>query len=212
MISLQLAINHKRFPAATGSPERTLYRDFTLDVAAGTTVALLGPSGLGKTTLLNIVAGLDTDFEGAVRFSPKAPRFGYAFQNPRLLPWRTVLENVLLAAGRGTEARARELLTQAGLGAALEAYPERLSLGQQRRVGLIRALAAEPDVLLLDEPLASLDAQTAARLEAMLARQLEARPATVLLVTHDRTEAGRLARRIVTLDGPPVRIAADDPA
>lgn len=211
MTALAIRIHEKRFPAVAGAPGRLIFRDFALDVATGAFVALLGPSGLGKTTLLNIVAGLDTGFSGTVAFAPEAPRLAYAFQSPRLLPWRTVEENVALPLGADAAARAeaRAMLAEVGMIEAAGAYPERLSLGQQRRVALARAFAVKPDVLLMDEPFVSLDEASAAHLRDLLRRLLARHAATVLFVTHDSREAVELASRIVMLEGTPARIARD---
>lgn len=213
MSAIAIDIGEKRYKAQAGGPGREIFRGFRLDVAAGDFVALLGESGIGKTTLLNIVAGLDRDFRGQVRFGTKAPRLAYAFQNPRLLPWRSVVENVALPlpAGEPGRRRALAMLGEVGLAELADAYPERLSLGQQRRVALARAFAIEPDVLLMDEPFVSLDEAGAARLRDLLRRLLARRPATVLFVTHDRREAVELADRIVVLEGTPVRIVRDMP-
>lgn len=211
MSAIAIDISEKRFPAQAGTPAREIFRGFRLDVAAGEFLVLLGASGLGKTTLLNIVAGLDRQYRGAVRFGQGRPRIAYAFQSPRLLPWRTVLENVALPLPSGEEGRrrARAMLAEVGLAELADAYPERLSLGQQRRVALARAFAIEPDVLLMDEPFVSLDEAGAERLRDLLRRLLAGRPATVLFVTHDSREAVELASRIVVLEGAPVRIARD---
>ncbi|MDQ0347778.1 ABC transporter ATP-binding protein [Ancylobacter vacuolatus] len=213
MNAIAIEIAEKRYRAPAGEAGREIFRGFRLDIGAGEFVALLGESGIGKTTLLNIVAGLDRDYRGTVRFGAAAPRVGYAFQNPRLLPWRTVLQNVALPLPPGAEGqrRARAMLEEVGLGELADAYPERLSLGQQRRVALARAFAIEPDVLLMDEPFVSLDEAGAARLRDLLRRLLAGRPATVLFVTHDRREAVELASRIVVLEGTPVRIVRDLP-
>lgn len=211
MTSVRIDVAEKVFPATGGAPERALYADFRLEVADRSFVALLGPSGLGKTTLLNMVAGVDRDFRGSVSFGASAPRIGYAFQSPRLLPWRTVLQNVLLPLPEGPahEARAREVLDEMGLGDAHHVFPERLSLGMQRRVALARAFALEPDLLLMDEPFVSLDEGNAERLRDLLAELIARRPTTVLFVTHDSREAVRLADRVVVLAGPPVRTERD---
>ncbi|WP_250152447.1 ABC transporter ATP-binding protein [Ancylobacter radicis] len=211
MSAITLDIAEKRYPARTGTPAREIFRDFRLDVAAGEFLVLLGSSGLGKTTLLNIAAGLDDTYRGAVRFGTANPRIAYAFQNPRLLPWRTVLENVALPLGEGMAARtsARRMLEEVGLAELASAYPERLSLGQQRRAALARAFAIEPDVLLMDEPFVSLDQPAAERLRELLRRLLARRPASVMFVTHDPREAVALASRIVLLEGSPATVARD---
>ncbi|WP_246659559.1 ABC transporter ATP-binding protein [Ancylobacter moscoviensis] len=217
MSAIAIDIGEKRYPARAGAPARDIFRAFRLDIASGEFLVLLGASGLGKTTLLNIVAGLDREYRGTVRFDAGggagavAPRIAYAFQNPRLLPWRTVLENVALPLPPGEESRRRALamLEEVGLAELAPAYPERLSLGQQRRVALARAFVIEPEVLLMDEPFVSLDEVGAARLRDLLRRLLAGRPATVLFVTHDSREAVELASRIVVLEGTPARIAHD---
>lgn len=209
---VSIDIEDKTFASAKEGPARALYRDFHLDIEDGAFVALLGPSGLGKTTLLNMIAGVDPDFRGGVRFSGgETPRIAYVFQSPRLLPWRTVLENVMLPLPKGAESldRARTTLDEMGLADAHDVYPERLSLGMQRRVALARGFALAPDLLLMDEPFVSLDEGNADRLRDLLAELIARRPTTVLFVTHDSREAVRLADRIVTLDGPPARIERD---
>ncbi|MCJ8144194.1 ABC transporter ATP-binding protein [Ancylobacter sp. A5.8] len=213
MSEIRIDIREKRFAAVAGGPERLVFRDFRLEVRDREFLVLLGASGLGKTTLLNIVAGLDTAFTGRVNFSGTKPRIGYAFQNPRLLPWRTVLENVALPLPEGEAGRASALamLAEVGLADLAGAYPERLSLGQQRRVALARAFVIAPDLLLMDEPFVSLDEANAFRLRELLRALLERHPATVMFVTHDRREALEVATRIVTLEGTPARIARDVP-
>lgn len=212
MSGVAVEIASKTFAAAGGAPERALYRDFRLDVADRSFVALLGPSGLGKTTLLNMIAGVDRAFDGRITFSDGiTPRIGYAFQSPRLLPWRTVLQNVTLPLPGTAEAheRARDVLAEMGLADAGDVFPERLSLGMQRRVALARAFALEPDLLLMDEPFVSLDEATADKLRELLADLIARHPTTVIFVTHDSREAVRLADRVAVLDGPPVRVAQD---
>ncbi|RAP39969.1 ABC transporter ATP-binding protein [Rhodovulum viride] len=171
-----------------------------LQIAAGETVALLGPSGIGKSTLLRIVAGLDADFEGRVE---RPGRIAMVFQEPTLLPWRTALQNLRLVHPGLSRADAQDMLARVGLTDKGRAYPGQLSLGQQRRLALARAFAGQPQALVLDEPFASLDPETAEAMLALTERLIaEARPAT-LLVTHARAEAERLASRIHVLDGQP---------
>jgi NitT/TauT family transport system ATP-binding protein len=220
MSGLDIAIERKAFPAVGATAERLLYRQFRLRVEPGSFVALIGPSGCGKTTLLNMVAGLDRDFQGSVRTvtgpatgeaAPAAPRFAYVFQNPRLLPWRTVRENVALALDRDQLARglADHFVDLVGLSEAADLHPERLSVGMQRRAALARAFATEPDVLLMDEPFVSLDEATAERLRLLLLDLLAVRPATVLFVTHDTRETVMLADRLVEVGGNPVAVVRD---
>lgn len=168
----------------------------SFSIAPGETVALVGPSGIGKSTLLRIVAGIDAAFEGSVT-RPEA--LAIVFQEPTLLPWRSALDNLRLIHRDLSPEEAVEALRQVGLAGKEEMFPGQLSLGQQRRLALARAFAGQPELLIMDEPFVSLDPETA---EAMLAltEKLIARhrPAT-LFVTHDRAEAERLATRILPL-------------
>lgn len=185
-----------------------MVRAFTLRAAPGEFVALVGPSGCGKTTTLAIAAGLDTAFDGRVE---RPERLGMVFQSPRLLPWRTVRQNVELVRPRAErgDGRADGLLAAMGLAAVAGHYPGQISLGMARRVALARAFAVDPDLLLMDEPFVSLDEATADRLRALLIERLAVRPATVLLVTHDLREAVSLADRILLLDAEPMRVRAE---
>jgi NitT/TauT family transport system ATP-binding protein len=212
MIGLDIMILEKRFPAVGEAPSRLVYQDFRLRVAAGEFLTLLGQSGVGKTTLLQIIAGLDPDYQGDVRFSGNAtPRIAYVFQTPRLLPWRTVLDNVRLPIGKGrvAERKARALLAEMGMADAAAVFPQRLSLGMQRRAALARAFVIDPDLLLMDEPFVSLDEMTARHLRDLLRGVLEQRAATVVFVTHDSREAVELGSRLVRLDGVPARVVED---
>lgn len=212
MTGLDIEIFDKSYPASGSAPMRRLFREFRLVVDPGTFVCLLGPSGIGKTTLLNTISGLDLDYAGRIAFhGVQEPRIGYVFQTPRLLPWRTVLENILLPLPRTEDARrtAIDLLAGMGMSDTLDVYPERLSLGMQRRVALARAFAIDPDILLMDEPFVSLDEATADRLRELLSGMLAQRPATVLFVTHDSRDAIRMANRIIVLSDSPVQIVKD---
>jgi ABC-type nitrate/sulfonate/bicarbonate transport system ATPase subunit len=208
---LSIRIRLKQFPLARRGAPLVVFEGFAVAISPGAFVAITGPSGCGKTTLLNVVAGLDTDFEGEVGLGADAPRLAYVFQTPRLLPWRTVRENIALALpdGDARHAGVDALISQVGLAAATGDYPERLSLGMQRRVALARAFVIEPDILLMDEPFVSLDVATAAGLRALLLDLWSRRRATVLFVTHDRTEAVTLATRILCLGGAPARLLQD---
>ena len=190
--------------------EVTALHDISLSVAAGDFVAIVGPSGCGKTTMLNLIAGFLPATGGEIRVDdrlvagPGRDR-GVVFQSFALFPWRTVLDNVAFGPKmRGIpKARrpeiAREYLALAGLAHAAERYPNELSGGMQQRVGVVRALANEPDVLLMDEPFASVDAQTRMTLQEELTRIWEQRRPTVLFITHDVAEAVFLANRVVVL-------------
>jgi NitT/TauT family transport system ATP-binding protein len=179
-------------------------------VANGEVAALVGPSGCGKTTLLRIIVGLDRDFDGDLKL-PAHGRLGMVFQEPRLLPWRTVEQNVRLAAPRVSEAALTALLTTLGLTEHRRHYPRELSLGLARRVALARAFAIEPDLLVLDEPFVSLDAALAERLRAELIELVSRRPTTTLLVTHSIEEALGLADRVFLLSASPARVVAEVP-
>jgi NitT/TauT family transport system ATP-binding protein len=208
MAPIKALIREKWFGAAGAAPARLVLRDLELDVAQGETVVLTGPSGCGKTTLLNIVAGLEKAFDGEVLL-PQGTRLGYVFQEPRLLPWRTVEENLALVLPRDALAPARicRALADVGLEGAGRVYASRLSLGMARRVALARAFVVRPSLLLLDEPFASLDEPTARRLRLLLLDLLARHDTTALFVTHDLHEAIMLADRILVLSASPARIA-----
>jgi NitT/TauT family transport system ATP-binding protein len=206
---LELHIKQKSYRTATGGRLQVL-GEISITLARGEVAALVGPSGCGKTTLLRIIMGLDRDFEGVVSL-PANCRLGVVFQEPRLLPWWTVDQNIRLVA---PEAGARAL---SALYAALDLtehrrhYPGELSLGLARRVALARAFAIEPDLLILDEPFVSLDVPLAERLRAELVELVSRRPVTTLLVTHSIDEAIELADRVFLLSASPARIIADVP-
>ena len=209
-------IREKRYPRSRGGASHVALAGLSLRVAAGELVALVGPSGCGKTTFLNIVAGLDPDFDGDIRLAPRPDgqpaRIGYVFQEPRLLPWRTVYENLALVLPPQRAAGVIEDLLQAvGLSGARNVYPPQLSGGMSRRASVARAFAIEPDLLLMDEPFVSLDHDTVEQLHDLLLKLWQARPTTVLFVTHDLREALVLADRLVLLSGTPGRVVADLP-
>jgi putative hydroxymethylpyrimidine transport system ATP-binding protein len=210
-----------------------LFHDLSLDLHAGTVTALLGPSGVGKTTLLRMLAGLVAP-EPPTRIRagdgrPLAGRVAYMAQQDLLLPWLGAIDNVLLGArlrgeprGGRTAARAAELLDRVGLGDRMTARPAALSGGERQRVALARTLMEDRPLVLMDEPFSALDAITRLRLQDLAAGLLAGR--TVLLVTHDPLEALRIADRVVVMTGRPAGVgtaleppgpaprAPDDPA
>ncbi len=169
---------------------------------------LMGPSGCGKTTLLRIVAGLDDQFTGEIDM-PADARLGFMFQEPRLLPWRTVRQNIDIVAAPGFSEEYFQHLTKAvGVDDMLSRYPQELSLGLARRAALARAFSTEPDLLLLDEPFVSLDEKTADRLRRLLLDVWSARPTTAVMVTHNAREALLLADQLVLMAPRPTRVLA----
>jgi NitT/TauT family transport system ATP-binding protein len=203
-----------------GDHELVALEDLSLRVAQGSLVCVVGPNGSGKSTLLRIVDGLITADAGtvAVNSAPVAgpdPRVGLVFQEPRLLPWRTVMDNVTLPlalAGWNEERRVErgtQLIEQLGLDGFERAYPAQLSGGLAQRAGIARALALEPDVLLMDEPFSALDALTRDRLDEWLLTLWRRTQSTILLVTHSISEAVFLADRVVVLSSRPGRVVAD---
>ena len=211
---LSVKIDSKVFPAVGDRPKNLVLKDVTFQVEPRSFVIITGPSGGGKSTLLNIISGLDHDYTGSVDFGgDHDPRIAFVFQSPRLLPWRTVYENIALPLPEGDPRRANipELLKRVGLTEAANAYPEMISLGMQRRAALARAFVLEPELLLMDEPFVSLDDPTAYALRELLVELWSARPTTVLFVTHDRPEAVMLGTRILRLSSGAATIAQDVP-
>lgn len=209
---MRIRVKRKTFPAVAGRDEISVLRDVAFEVAPRSFVVLTGPSGCGKSTLLNIVAGLDPDYEGEIDLGPGEPRMTFIFQTPRLLPWRTIRENLALSLPNGDprQRNVDEMLERVGLTEAKNAYPERTSLGMQRRAALARGFIQEPDILLMDEPFVSLDDPTAQDLRELLVTLWNRRPTTVLFVTHDRMEAVMLGTRILRLAPGSASIVADE--
>jgi ABC-type nitrate/sulfonate/bicarbonate transport system ATPase subunit len=201
---LDVAIAHKDHHRADGRPLRTL-EGLRLTLPFGQAGAVIGPSGCGKTTLLRLIAGLDRDYAGHIHL-PAHGRLGMVFQEPRLLPWRSVAENIRIAAPEATEEEIAALLAELSLAEHATHFPSELSLGLARRVSLARALAVKPDLLLLDEPLVSLDAALARDLRERIAALIEEKRITTLIVTHDLSEAIALADRIFLLSPRPAHV------
>jgi putative ABC transport system ATP-binding protein len=205
----------------SGGRPLTVLRQINLAIAPGEFVAVMGPSGSGKTTLLGLLAGLDRPTRGTIRLDGedlgalsedararlRVEKVGFVFQTFQLMPTLTALENVLVPIelrgtaggnGRAPEARARRLLERVGLGDRMDHYPAQLSGGEQQRVGLARAFAAEPRVLLADEPTGSLDAETGRAVIDLLVALNRDAGTTLVLVTHDPALAAR-ARRVIRI-------------
>ncbi|WP_330084873.1 ABC transporter ATP-binding protein [Methylocystis iwaonis] len=204
--ALDVAIAHKDHRSADGRALRAL-DDLRLTLPIGQAGALVGPSGCGKTTLLRLIAGLDHDYAGHIHL-PAHGRLGMVFQEPRLLPWRSVADNIRIAAPEASEDEIAALLDELSLAEHATHYPGELSLGLARRAALARALAVKPDLLILDEPLVSLDAALARALRDKIAALIEEKHITTLIVTHDLAEAIALADRIFLLSPRPARVVA----
>lgn len=208
----------KKFLVPGGEDKFVVIDSISLTVGEGQFVSLVGPSGCGKSTLLNVIAGIESCDGGSVTVSAKTgrassePRISYVFQNPRLLNWLTVADNIhfVLEAQNVPRERWQELVTKnlemVGLGGQERNYPLNLSGGMQQRVAIARALAIEPDILLMDEPFSHLDAITARKMRFDLMEILARTKPTILFVTHDLSEAVFLSDRIYMMSTKPARI------
>jgi ABC-type nitrate/sulfonate/bicarbonate transport system ATPase subunit len=206
---LDVRIVRKAYGTATGQALEVL-RNVAFTLGRGEVGVLVGPSGCGKTTMLRIIAGIDTAYDGDV-VAPARGRLAMVFQEPRLLPWRTVEENVRLVAPHAKDGTLTALFDVLELASHRFHYPGELSLGLARRVALARAFAVEPELLLLDEPFVSLDDALASRLRDELAVLVDNRTVTTLLVTHDLDEAVRLGDRVFLLSPRPAQVLAEVP-
>jgi NitT/TauT family transport system ATP-binding protein len=208
-VRLEVDITGKTYRSAAGGTHEVL-APIKFALQSGEVGVLIGPSGCGKSTMLRIILGLDRDFAGQVTRPPDA-RIGMVFQEPRLLPWRSVEQNIRLAAPDASDGRLADLYKILELDAHRSHYPGELSLGLARRVSLARAFAVEPDLLVLDEPLASLDDALAGRLRDEIATLVATRPVMTLLVTHSLEDAIRLGDRLFFLSARPARIVQEVP-
>lgn len=208
-------IHHSFFPP--GRKPVVAVRGVNLEVKQGEFLAIIGPSGCGKTTLLNIIAGLERPTEGVVEVFGSEPVLGnrdirYLFARDALLPWRTAERNVALSLKysavpkREHATRTRDVLESVDLGDFVKSYPAALSQGMRQRVALARTIVTEPRVLLMDEPFSALDAQTRLQVQELFLRVLERLNCTVVLITHDLSEAVALADRVVLMTKRPGEI------
>jgi NitT/TauT family transport system ATP-binding protein len=184
-------------------------------IPQGELCCLVGPSGCGKTTLLNLLSGLDTKVEGVIKYQdgtiPNDWPIGYMFQEPRLMPWLTVKQNVSIVTNQTSEeiAHSEKLINEMGLIKYMNAFPSQLSGGMQRRVAIARAFVNKPKILLLDEPFISLDLTVANLLRQMLIKLWENQKNTIIFVTHDLREAMYLSDRILFLSKGPSKVIHD---
>jgi NitT/TauT family transport system ATP-binding protein len=208
-------ISHTYF---TKKSSTTALENISLTIEEGEFVSFLGPSGCGKTTLLSIIAGLISPTEGKVTLDKKniqqmKPRIGYMLQQDYLFPWKTIKENITLGLkmmnewSKEKEENALKLLEQIGLEGVDSYYPRQLSGGMRQRAALVRTLAIDPHILLLDEPFSALDFQTKLKLEELVSQTLHSFSKTALLVTHDIGEAIAMSDRIFLLSTKPGRVA-----
>lgn len=206
---LKISIDEKRYPDSAAPT----FSGFKAEIAPGSVTAILGPSGIGKSTLLRIIAGIDRDYSGHVTIdgqpAAQAAPPGFLFQDPRLLPWLTTLDNVRTAGTGVSTEQAMVALGKTGLSGQASLYPHQLSGGMQRRAALARALALNAGLLLLDEPFVSLDRTLVEEMYDLIASVAATDRPTMILVTHIVEDAARLADRVLILSGTPTQIAAD---
>jgi sulfonate transport system ATP-binding protein len=199
-----VSVRIKGFSIAFGG--RTVLEKFDIEISAGEFVAIVGRSGCGKSTLLRSVVGLETPRSGTIALGKVAgskgkPDVRVMFQDSRLLPWRRILPNVILGLKPELIPQARRVLAQVGLADRANDWPATLSGGQRQRVALARALVHDPNLLLLDEPLGSLDALTRIEMQQLIEDVWRSRGFTAMLVTHDIAEAISLADRVILIEG-----------
>lgn len=211
-----LAIEHVTKSYALNGVQRPVLKDISFDVAPNEIVSIVGASGCGKSTLLRLIVGLDEEYRGSIRRGPvsnqKPTRIGMVFQDHRLYPWLTVGANVDLAFDASDlrkferRARVRHYLELVGLSDYAEAYPKQLSGGMAQRAAIARALAQEPDILLMDEPFGALDSILRMRLQDELLSIWEKNRVSIVIVTHDVEEALYLGDRVIVMEPNPGRI------
>lgn len=213
MNKLSIDIKEKTFKKAGATEAFTAIKGCQFELSNNEFICIVGPSGCGKTTLLNIIAGLDFSFDGSIHINGEDSldiKTSFVFQTPRLLPWRTVLENIQLANDDETSLSSiTNLLQHLGLSNNINSFPHHLSLGMQRRVALARAFSVPSDILLMDEPFVSLDQPSARNARQLLLDVWQTEPRNVIFVTHDLNEAIELADRILFLSESPSSVIAD---
>ena len=215
MNQINIEIKKKIFPLKTQNKQsqNLIFKNLNFTIKKGQFVSFFGPSGCGKTTLLNIISGLDKDFDGSVQTYNDATNsnISYMFQAPRLFPWLTAIENIKfpIKKRKNCEKIAFELIKKIGLEKYKNQYPNRLSGGMQRRIALARAFAPNPNILLLDEPFVSIDKKISNSLRKLLIKLWNKNKPTIIFVTHDLEEAIVLAERICFFSNLPSKILLD---
>ena len=215
MNQINIEIKKKIFPLKTQNKQsqNLIFKNLNFTIKKGQFISFFGPSGCGKTTLLNIISGLDKDFDGSVQTYKDATNsnISYMFQAPRLFPWLTAIENIKypIKKRKNCEKIAFELIKKIGLEKYKNQYPNKLSGGMQRRIALARAFAPNPDILLLDEPFISIDKKVSNLLRKLLLKLWKKYKPIIVFVTHDLDEAIELADRICFLSNLPSKILLD---
>ena len=207
MKEINIEIKNKSFPLKIKNTKRQnlIFKNIVLKIKKGEFISIFGPSGCGKTTLLNMISGLDKNFEGSIEAEKNV---SYMFQSPRLFPWLTAIDNIKFPIRKNSNSDkiANGLIKKVGLEKFKNQYPDKLSGGMQRRIALARAFASNPSVLLLDEPFISLDRKIANLLRKLLINLWKKNKPTVIFVSHDLDEAIELADRIFFLSSLPSKI------
>tara|TARA_Y100000590_G_scaffold113123_1_gene129004 strand:+ start:769 stop:1509 length:741 start_codon:yes stop_codon:yes gene_type:complete len=216
MNTININIKKKSFPLKiqNKTKENIIFKNFNIDINHGQFISIFGPSGCGKTTLLNIISGLDKNFDGFINIKKDdffKKKISYMFQSPRLFPWLTAIENIKfpIKKKKNCEKIANDLLKKVGLEKFKNEYPNRLSGGMQRRISLARAFISDPNILLLDEPFVSIDKKISNSLRELLIKLWKKNKPTIIFVTHDLDEAIELADRIFFLSNLPSKVMLD---
>ena len=213
---ININIKKKSFPLKiqNKTKENIIFKNFNIDINHGQFISIFGPSGCGKTTLLNIISGLDKNFDGFINIKKDdffKKKISYMFQSPRLFPWLTAIENIKfpIKKKKNCEKIANDLLKKVGLEKFKNEYPNRLSGGMQRRISLARAFISDPNILLLDEPFVSIDKKISNSLRELLIKLWKKNKPTIIFVTHNLDEAIELSDRIFFLSNLPSKVMLD---